>query len=239
MTGMLKQVMHERADELGHSPVDLDAVLRDADRRIRRRRVVAVAAGAASVVAVAALAMQVVPSGGGSTQVTDGSDAVPYAISYASRRDHPRRRVRARRGPPDPRLRADRRGLRLHLHGPVPSTPSSTARPSAWVPSAGSTRTRRNWSRTAREWPGSTSRTASRCSTSGPVRSRTRPSREYRGDGRCAPGHGARRHHGVLRRRPRCGGLGLRDRRGDGPGHHSSLGRGCRGGPPAHEGSGG
>ena len=84
MTGMLKQVMHERADELGHSSVDLDAVLRDADRRIRRRRVVAVAAGAASVVAMAALAMQFVPSGGGTTQVTDGSDAVPYAISYAS-----------------------------------------------------------------------------------------------------------------------------------------------------------
>ncbi len=84
MTGMLKQVMHERADELGHSPVDLDAVLRDADRRIRRRRIVAVAAGAASVVAVAALATQFIPSGGRSTQVTDGSDAVPYAISYAS-----------------------------------------------------------------------------------------------------------------------------------------------------------
>ena len=37
MTGLLKQVMHERADELGRSPVDLDAILRDADRRIRRR----------------------------------------------------------------------------------------------------------------------------------------------------------------------------------------------------------
>ena len=38
MTGVLKQTMDERADRLGGVPVDLDAITREGDRRVRRRR---------------------------------------------------------------------------------------------------------------------------------------------------------------------------------------------------------
>ena len=53
MTGVLKQTMDERADRLGGVPVDLDAITREGDRRVRRRR--SAAACVAGVLAVTAI----------------------------------------------------------------------------------------------------------------------------------------------------------------------------------------
>jgi hypothetical protein len=53
MTGVLKQTMDERADRLGGIPVDLEAITREGDRRVRRRR--SVTAGVAGVLVTAAI----------------------------------------------------------------------------------------------------------------------------------------------------------------------------------------
>ncbi len=40
MTGLLSDVMHDRADTAAHPVVDLDAIVRAGDRRLRRNRAV-------------------------------------------------------------------------------------------------------------------------------------------------------------------------------------------------------
>ncbi|MGA9746724.1 MAG: hypothetical protein WBQ50_04635 [Nocardioides sp.] len=54
MTGLLSDVMHDRADTAGHPVVDLDAIVRVGDRRLRRNRAVSGLAVAAVVLAAAA-----------------------------------------------------------------------------------------------------------------------------------------------------------------------------------------
>ena len=56
MTGQLRSTMQSRADELGDVVLDLDAIVRDGDRRLRRRRV-AMATGVAGVLVVGAAVM--------------------------------------------------------------------------------------------------------------------------------------------------------------------------------------
>lgn len=60
MTGLLKDLMHDKADHAGTPHVDLDAIVAAGDRRVRRRRVVT---GAGVLVAAAAVvaAVAVVP----------------------------------------------------------------------------------------------------------------------------------------------------------------------------------
>jgi hypothetical protein len=83
MTGILKQAMDERADRLGGMPVDLDAITREGDRRVRRRRLGGIAAGAVLAVTLAGVALpQVI---GGDTSDDRGDVAVSTAepLTYA------------------------------------------------------------------------------------------------------------------------------------------------------------
>ena len=84
MTGLLKHTLETRADELGPLPLDLDAVLREGDRRVRRRRTALIGGGAALAVAASATAYAVVarPSAPPATQVADdpASAALVYAV---------------------------------------------------------------------------------------------------------------------------------------------------------------
>jgi hypothetical protein len=61
MTGLLNDVMHDRADTLGAPDLDLDAIIVDGARRVRRRRVVT-GLGAAAVAATVAVGGLAVPS---------------------------------------------------------------------------------------------------------------------------------------------------------------------------------
>jgi hypothetical protein len=56
VTGLLKDLMHDRADRLAQPVLDLEAITRDGERRVRRRRVVGGFSGLAAVVTLAALA---------------------------------------------------------------------------------------------------------------------------------------------------------------------------------------
>lgn len=64
MTGLLKDLMHERADRLDTPVLDLAAITREGDRRIRRRRLAAGAVGAAAAITVAGFAPRLVDDGG-------------------------------------------------------------------------------------------------------------------------------------------------------------------------------
>lgn len=80
MTGLLTSVLHERADAAPGPDLDLDAILRDGDRRVRRHRVTTglVAAGVAGVLAASALALTA-PSGGRDDLVADSPDSPGFA----------------------------------------------------------------------------------------------------------------------------------------------------------------
>ena len=56
MTGLLKDLMHDRADRLNQPVLDLAAITRAGERRVRRRRIVGGASGLAAVVTLTALA---------------------------------------------------------------------------------------------------------------------------------------------------------------------------------------
>jgi hypothetical protein len=62
MTGLLTDLMHERADGLEHLDLDVHRLVRAGDRRVRRRRAVAVA-GAAALAVVAAVSVPMVLGG--------------------------------------------------------------------------------------------------------------------------------------------------------------------------------
>lgn len=89
MTGMLHDLLHERADDLGAPHVDLATITRDGDRRVRRRRTALAGGLAAAVVAVAG---GVAVLGGGAAtspdtrrdRVADGTDAAPVALSWVT-----------------------------------------------------------------------------------------------------------------------------------------------------------
>lgn len=88
MTGLLTDVMHDRADHLDAPDLDLARITRDGDRRVRRRRT-ALVGGIAAVVAVGVVA---VPSltgdrdGGGTGRdvVADGTAAAPVPLSWTT-----------------------------------------------------------------------------------------------------------------------------------------------------------
>lgn len=58
MTGMLKDLMHDRADGLDAATLDLTAITREAERRVRRRRIAAGAGGTAALLALAGIVPQ-------------------------------------------------------------------------------------------------------------------------------------------------------------------------------------
>jgi hypothetical protein len=60
MTGLLKDLMEERAHHAGAPTLDLDAIIQTGDRRVRRRRVVAGGAVGAAAVAAAVVAVVVI-----------------------------------------------------------------------------------------------------------------------------------------------------------------------------------
>ena len=89
MTGMLQDLLHDRADELGAPHVDLAAITRDGERRVRRRRTALAGGLAAAAVAVAG-GVAVLGGGAGTSpdarrdRVADGTDAAPVALSWVT-----------------------------------------------------------------------------------------------------------------------------------------------------------
>ena len=81
MTGQLRTTMHTRADELGRLDLDLDAIVRDGNRRLRRRRSV-MAAGAGALALVAA-GTAVGLHGRGTTAEPSPADQAAKPLVYA------------------------------------------------------------------------------------------------------------------------------------------------------------
>lgn len=87
MTGMLDDLLRERADEAGSPHLDLAAITRDGERRVRRRRTL-LGGGVAAAAAVAVLAGTSLLGGtspspdSGQDLVADGTDAAPVALSW-------------------------------------------------------------------------------------------------------------------------------------------------------------
>ena len=84
MTGMLKEVMHEKTRELGNVPHDLDRIIGDGDRRIRRRRYAGVAVGAVSVAATLALTATVLGSGSSTRGLDPANPTTTLPLTYAA-----------------------------------------------------------------------------------------------------------------------------------------------------------
>lgn len=88
MTGLLTDLMHDRADHLDGPDLDLARITRDGDRRVRRRRT-ALVGGVAAAVAIGVVA---VPSltgdrdGDGTARdlVADGTAAAPVPLSWTT-----------------------------------------------------------------------------------------------------------------------------------------------------------
>ena len=53
MTGLLSDVMHERAEGLERTAIDVAGIVREGDRRVRRRRTAVLGGAAALALAVA------------------------------------------------------------------------------------------------------------------------------------------------------------------------------------------
>jgi hypothetical protein len=77
MTGLLKDVMHDRADSLDAPDLDVAAMLRDGDRQVRRRLTGVVGAAAASLVVVAGIAVPTLLS-----DDSRGPDVATPVVSY-------------------------------------------------------------------------------------------------------------------------------------------------------------
>jgi len=78
VTGLLKDLMHDRADHLAPRAIDLEAITRNGERRIRRRRIVGGASALTAAVALTALAPVVFEGG------SDGDDRNRIAVSEAA-----------------------------------------------------------------------------------------------------------------------------------------------------------
>ncbi len=87
MTGLLTDLMHDRADHLAAPDLDLAEITRDGDRRVRRRRT-AVAGGLAAAAAVAALAVPPLFLSGDDPVrrdlVADGTGAAPQPLAWVT-----------------------------------------------------------------------------------------------------------------------------------------------------------
>jgi hypothetical protein len=75
----LPTLLHERADRAQLAPIDLDAVVRTGDRRVRRRRLATY--GGALAVAGAVGATALLGGGGGTPRAVDPASPVPGAIA--------------------------------------------------------------------------------------------------------------------------------------------------------------
>lgn len=89
MTGMLQDLLHERADGLDAPHVDLATITRDGERRVRRRRTATLGGLAAAAVVVAG-GVAVLGGGAGGApdtrrdRVADGTDAHPLALAWVT-----------------------------------------------------------------------------------------------------------------------------------------------------------
>ena len=88
MTGLLTDLMHERADHLGAPEIDLAGITRDGERRVRRRRT-AWMGGVAAAAVLAALAAPVLVGGAGGGDarrdvVADGTATDPQPLAWIS-----------------------------------------------------------------------------------------------------------------------------------------------------------
>ena len=119
MTGLLKDLMSDKAEHAGAPHLDLDAIVADGDKRVRRRRVVTGAGVAAAAAAVIAARRRrprrsstpasrdpvaTSPIGDRTSASSQPTYAVGSTIHYG---DH----VDRRRAADDRRTRADRRGF--------------------------------------------------------------------------------------------------------------------------------
>lgn len=82
MTGLLKDVMNDRADSLDAPDLDVAAMLREGDRQVRRRLTGVVGAAAASLVVVAGIAVPTLLSGD-SRRPDVANAVVSYELAYA------------------------------------------------------------------------------------------------------------------------------------------------------------
>lgn len=88
MTGLLTDLMHERADRLDAPDLDLARITRTGERRVRRRRT-ALVGGVAAAVAIGAVAVpSLTGDGGGAARdlVADGTAADPVPLSWTTGR---------------------------------------------------------------------------------------------------------------------------------------------------------
>lgn len=84
MTGLLKDLMHDRADILDAPDLDLGSITAAGDRRLRRRRTTFAGSLVAAAVAAGLALPALLPGDGGDgvDRVTDGTDATPAALSW-------------------------------------------------------------------------------------------------------------------------------------------------------------
>ncbi len=86
MTGLLNDLMHERADGLDRPHLDVDSIVREGDKRVRRRRTAVVGGVAALAVAAAVVAPSVLGGTGKTAQDRDPDLVAAFAAhspSYA------------------------------------------------------------------------------------------------------------------------------------------------------------
>ena len=86
MTGLLTDVLHDRADHLDAPDLDAAEITREGDRRVRRRRTALVGSLAAAA-AVAAVVLPSLLSGGGPPSrdvVADGTAAEPQQLAWVT-----------------------------------------------------------------------------------------------------------------------------------------------------------
>lgn len=86
MTGLLHALLDDRAEDVGAPDLDLHAIMRNGERRVRRRRTAWASGVAATAVAAAVTGWAVLPGGAGgdSDLVADGTDRSPVALSWVT-----------------------------------------------------------------------------------------------------------------------------------------------------------
>lgn len=87
MTGLLQDLLHERADEVGTPHLDLDAITSDGDRRVRRRRTALLGGIAAATVAAGLAVPALLPAQDARRTddlVADGTSAAPVPLSWTT-----------------------------------------------------------------------------------------------------------------------------------------------------------
>ena len=86
MTGQLTDLMHERADRLEPPDVDIERLVREGDKRVRRRRT-ALVGGVAALAVAAAMAIPALVGGGTATTGRDPEPVAPgisHEVSWAT-----------------------------------------------------------------------------------------------------------------------------------------------------------